>query len=85
MNMGNGKRHDMNAVSGYYQGIDGVFYDFKHDSIFELQFYGREIYRRDVGIVGKMYKHVQSLTDHRRKTDNTGMVGMDNVIYLGQV
>ena len=38
-------KHDMNKESGYYQGPDGVFYDFKHDKIFELIWGGREVYK----------------------------------------
>lgn len=80
--------HNMNEVSDYYQGEDGVFYDFKHDEIFELEFRGKEIGRivdRRFIIVGKYYAQYQSLTDIHRVTDRTAITGMDNVIRLGDL
>ena len=78
-------KHKMNKISGYYEGPAGVFYDFKHDKIFELIHCGAEILRRDVGIVGKFYQHNRSITDFKRKTDNTALTGMSNVIRLGEL
>lgn len=76
----------MNHDSGYYQGPPGVFYDFKHDHIFELIYHGRQVFNRKLGkIVGRMYVLAFNRTDVKRKTDKTCMTGMDNVIRLGDL
>lgn len=77
--------HDMNKESGYYQGPDGVFYDFKYDKIFELIWRGKEVYRKDVGIAGKIYVHAINQTDAKNRADKTVLTGMDNVIRLGDL
>lgn len=71
----------INKLSGYYEGPDGVFYDFKHNEIFELIYDGCEIYRKNVGIVGKRYKYKTTIS----RTRNAVLTGMTNVIRLGAI
>lgn len=77
-------KHDMNEKSGYYQGPDGVFYDSKHNEIFELEFEGARIYRKKHGVVGKAYRYRHS---KNRKRGNAKVIftGFENVIYLGEL
>ena len=77
---------EINPISGYYEGPDGVFYDFKHDEIFELEWDGAEVFRvNENNIVGRYYKHIQSLTDVHLKKHTTIVVGMGGVIRLGDL
>lgn len=73
-------KHKMNKISGYYEGKDGVFYDFTHDEIFVLEFESK-IYRRDVGYVGNFYR----LFDRTQPKHSplTAVKGMKNVVRLG--
>jgi hypothetical protein len=74
-------KHKMNKISGYYEGPGGVFYDVKHDEIFILEFDGCQVWRRDVGVVGRFYKWVSRGV----KDSKIAVIGMDNVIRLGEL
>lgn len=75
-------KHKMNKHSKYYEGPDGVFYDFKHDDIFELEYAGGEIYNIKIHkIVGKRY-WIRSCKCHKKQV---GVTGMTNVIRLGEL
>ena len=76
------KEHKINPVSKYYEGMDGVFYDFKHDEFFVLEYYGCQVYRKTrKKIVGKFYKYF--CKEYRRGKNNVVLTGMTNVIRLG--
>jgi len=76
------QKHDMNKVSGYYQGLDGVFYDMKHNVIFDLEYDAMKCFRKGVGIVGNMYVYRTCISKPQNRTI---IVEMDYCIRLGEL
>lgn len=77
-------KHKMNKISGYYEGPSGVFYDFKNDKIFELIWFGRELYSYKAEF-GKIFVLALNEKHVEEKLDKTMISGMSNVIRLGSI
>ncbi len=81
-------KHNMNKMTGYYQGPPGVFYDRKHDEIFILTWDTNELHRRIKNKfvkTGRAYRHI---TDNRKKLYGpctTVMIGFDYIERLGEL
>lgn len=69
-------KHKMNKISGYYEGPDGVFYNFKHDTIFQLEHTPIEIVRiinKRAVTVGKQYIHRPQISSSNKPVAITGL------------
>lgn len=75
-------KHDMNENSGFYQGPDGVFYDSKHDQIFELEYECSRVFRKGVGFVGEFYKY---RTCQSKPMSMIALEGLDYCVRLGDL
>lgn len=71
----------MNKISGIYEGPPGVFYDVKYDEIFALEWDGCEIYRKNVGVVGRLFYYHRKGETHRK----IAMTGFEYTTYLGEL
>lgn len=78
-------KHQMNKISGYYEGPGGVFYNAKFNEIFELEYEGGKIVRivkKKAVTVGKFYR--QKL-EHGVSYAKVCVTGMQSCIRLGDL